>query len=147
MTGLPSRLSAPEPGWELTADVCVVGSRVAGLCVALHARAAGLSVAVVTKIEVDDGSTRWAQGGIAAVFEEGDSFEEHIEDTMIAGAGLNNRAVVEHVVGGAPAAIARPQLSRPVTRSTMRRSLPMIVTFSTGNFSSDRKSTARWAWA
>jgi len=38
-SGLPRRLRAPAPGWELTADVCVVGSGVAGLCVALHARA------------------------------------------------------------------------------------------------------------
>ena len=43
-TGLPLRLAAPVPGWELTADVCVVGSGVAGLCVALHARAAELGI-------------------------------------------------------------------------------------------------------
>ena len=46
-------------------------------------------------------------GGIAAVLEEGDSFEAHVRDTMIAGAGLNDRQVVEHVVAAAPAAIAR----------------------------------------
>ena len=62
---------------------------------------------MIAKGKLGDGATEWAQGGIAAVLEEGDSFEAHVRDTMIAGAGLNNRAVVEHVVGGAPAAIAR----------------------------------------
>ncbi|MEO7634549.1 MAG: L-aspartate oxidase, partial [Sphingomicrobium sp.] len=54
-----------------------------------------------------EGATRWAQGGIAAVLEPGDSFDAHVEDTMIAGAGLNDRSVVEHVVAEAPHAIAR----------------------------------------
>ncbi|WP_448614367.1 L-aspartate oxidase [Modestobacter sp. URMC 112] len=87
-TGLPVRLRAAVPGWELTADVCVVGSGVAGLCVALHARAAGLSVAVVTKVRVDDGSTRWAQGGIAAVLDAADTPGAHARDTEVAGVGL-----------------------------------------------------------
>jgi L-aspartate oxidase len=64
-------------------------------------------VAVLAKGGLSEGSTAWAQGGVAAVLEEGDSFESHVEDTMIAGAGLNNRAIVEMVVEGAPAAIAR----------------------------------------
>ena len=62
---------------------------------------------MLAKGKLGGGATEWAQGGIAAVLEEGDSFDAHVSDTMIAGAGLNNRAVVEHVVGGAPAAIAR----------------------------------------
>ena len=103
MTGLPSRLSAPEPGWELTADVCVVGSGVAGLCVALHARAAGLSVAVVTKVEVDDGSTRWAQGGIAAVLSASDTPAAHARDTEVAGVGLCDGDAVQALVTEGPA--------------------------------------------
>ena len=55
---------------------------------------------------MSEGATGWAQGGVAAVLEEGDSFEAHVRDTMVAGAGLNRREVVEHVVSGAPAAIA-----------------------------------------
>ncbi|QXG74835.1 L-aspartate oxidase [Modestobacter sp. L9-4] len=102
MTGLPSRLSAPEPGWELTADVCVVGSGVAGLCVALHARAAGLSVAVVTKVEVDDGSTRWAQGGIAAVLSATDTPGAHARDTEVAGVGLCDADAVRALVTEGP---------------------------------------------
>lgn len=101
-TRLPSRLAAPVPGWELTADVCVVGSGVAGLCVALHARAAGLSVAVVTKVEVDDGSTRWAQGGIAAVLAATDSPAAHAADTETAGVGLCEPEAVHALVTEGP---------------------------------------------
>ncbi|MPQ98176.1 L-aspartate oxidase [Modestobacter sp. I12A-02628] len=99
---LPRRLTAPAPGWELTADVCVVGSGVAGLCVALHARAAGLSVAVVTKVQVDDGSTRWAQGGIAAVLGAGDTAAAHARDTEVAGVGLCEPAAVHALVTEGP---------------------------------------------
>jgi L-aspartate oxidase len=101
-TGLPLRLRAPAPGWELSADVCVVGSGVAGLCVALHARAAGLSVAVVTKVEVDDGSTRWAQGGIAAVLDPADTPAAHARDTEVAGVGLCDPAAVLALVTEGP---------------------------------------------
>ena len=62
---------------------------------------------MIAKGALAEGATNWAQGGIAAVLEEGDSFAAHVNDTMIAGAGLNDRDVVEHVVGAAPAAIAR----------------------------------------
>ena len=101
-TGLPVRLAASVPGWELAADVCVVGSGVAGLCVALHARAAGLSVAVVTKVLVDDGSTRWAQGGIAAVLDPADTPEAHARDTHVAGVGLCEPAAVDALVHEGP---------------------------------------------
>jgi L-aspartate oxidase len=84
-------------------DVIVIGSGAAGLTAALNL-AARFKVAVLAKGE---GATGWAQGGIAAVLEPGDTFEAHVEDTMIAGAGLNNRATVEFVVGHAPAAIER----------------------------------------
>ena len=102
VTGLPRRLAAPAPGWELAADVCVVGSGIAGLCVALHARAAGLSVAVVTKVRVDDGSTRWAQGGIAAVLDPADTAEAHARDTEVAGVGLCEPDAVSVLVREGP---------------------------------------------
>ncbi|MDQ3246016.1 MAG: L-aspartate oxidase [Pseudomonadota bacterium] len=89
-----------------SADVLIVGSGAAGLTAALNL-AEHRKVAVIAKGALGEGATGWAQGGIAAVLEEGDSFEAHVEDTMVAGAGLNNREVVEHVVGAAPAAIAR----------------------------------------
>ncbi len=87
-------------------DVLVVGSGAAGLTAAINL-APTLKVGVIAKGKLNEGATGWAQGGIAAVLEEGDSFEAHVRDTMIAGAGLNNLAIVEHVVGEAPAAIAR----------------------------------------
>ena len=89
-----------------TADVLIVGSGAAGLTAALNL-ADRFDVTVLAKGALDEGSTAWAQGGIAAVLEEGDTFEAHVEDTMIAGAGLNDREIVEMVVERAPAAIAR----------------------------------------
>ena len=90
------------------ADVLIVGSGAAGLTAALNL-ADRFRVTVLAKGALDEGSTAWAQGGIAAVLEPGDTFDNHVEDTMTAGAGLNDRAVVERVVAGAPAAIARLQ--------------------------------------
>ena len=88
----------------ISADVLVVGSGAAGLTAALNL-AETHRVAVIAKGGLGEGATSWAQGGIAAVLEEGDSFEAHVNDTMIAGAGLNDIRVVEHVVGAAPRAI------------------------------------------
>jgi L-aspartate oxidase len=87
-------------------DVVVIGSGAAGLSAALTL-AADLKVAVLAKGDISSGSTAWAQGGIAAVLEPGDTFESHIEDTIVAGAGLNHRDAVEFVVENAPAAIER----------------------------------------
>ena len=92
----------------MATDVLIVGSGAAGLTAALNL-ADRFRVTVLAKGALDEGATAWAQGGIAAVLEEGDTFEQHIDDTMIAGAGLNDRAIVEMVVGQAPAAIARLQ--------------------------------------
>ena len=87
-------------------DVIVLGSGAAGLSAALNIDPT-LRVAVLAKGEISSGSTAWAQGGIAAVLEAGDTFESHIEDTIAAGAGLNHRRTVEFVVENAPAAIER----------------------------------------
>ena len=87
-------------------DVIIIGSGAAGLTAALNL-APRFKVAVLAKGKLDSGATAWAQGGIAAVLEPGDTFESHIEDTMIAGAGLNHRATVEFVVENAAAAIDR----------------------------------------
>ena len=87
-------------------DVIIVGSGAAGLTAALNL-AQRFKVAVIAKGGLSEGATGWAQGGIAAVLEPGDTFESHIDDTITAGAGLNDRATVEFVVENAPAAIAR----------------------------------------
>lgn len=89
-----------------TADILIIGSGAAGLTAALNL-ADRFRVTVLAKGALNEGATAWAQGGIAAVLEPGDTFESHIEDTMVAGAGLNDRSIVEFVVESAPAAIER----------------------------------------
>jgi L-aspartate oxidase len=80
-------------------DVAIIGSGLAGLSVALHL-AEKKNVVVVSKGELLDGASNWAQGGIAAVLDSGDSHDQHIDDTLIAGAGLcdeaSTRFIVEH---------------------------------------------------
>jgi L-aspartate oxidase len=85
-------------------DFLVIGSGIAGLTFALKAARFG-KVAIVTKSTIDDSSTRYAQGGIAAVFSKPDNFEKHIKDTLIAGDGICNEEVVRLVVQEAPARI------------------------------------------
>jgi L-aspartate oxidase len=86
-------------------DVLIVGSGLAGLSAALHL-APTHRVAVITKRQLQDGSSGWAQGGIAAVLADDDSFAAHIEDTLVAGAGLCDLATTRFVVENAPEAIA-----------------------------------------
>ena len=80
-------------------DVAIIGSGLAGLSVALHL-AKSHKVAVISKRSLLDGASNWAQGGIAAVLDSGDSHEQHVADTLIAGAGLCDesatRFIVEH---------------------------------------------------
>jgi L-aspartate oxidase len=85
-------------------DVLIVGSGLAGLSAALHL-AATRRVAVVTKRSLSDGSSGWAQGGIAAVMAEGDSFDSHVDDTLVAGAGLSQLDATRFVVEHAPESI------------------------------------------
>ncbi|MEY4347706.1 MAG: hypothetical protein RIS43_125, partial [Actinomycetota bacterium] len=107
MTTIVSQLLAPEPGWFAEADVVIVGSGVAGLTAAIQARAAGYRVMLVTKATVDQGSTRWAQGGIAAALDPNDSPEQHWRDTVIAGAGLCDADAVRVLVSEGPNAVRR----------------------------------------
>ncbi len=84
--------------------VIVVGSGIAGLIAALETSRAH-SVTLITKAKLADSNTRWAQGGIAAVMFADDSVEEHIEDTLRAGAGLCNADAVEVLCTEGPARI------------------------------------------
>jgi L-aspartate oxidase len=82
-------------------DVLVIGSGIAGLMLALRAARAA-QVTVVSKRRAEESSTNWAQGGIAAVFERGDSFASHRRDTLRCGAGLCDPEVVRRVIEQAP---------------------------------------------
>jgi L-aspartate oxidase len=102
------RSGAGPSTWEATADLVVVGSGVAGLTAALAAQRAGLRVVVVTKDAPDEGSTRWAQGGIAVVLGDvtGDSVEAHLADTLAAGGGLVDAGAARAILAAGPAAVA-----------------------------------------
>ncbi len=101
---LPRRLSSPAPTWERDVDVVVVGSGAAGLSAALAARPVR-SVLVVTKDVLSAGSTQWAQGGLAGVLDPTDSIEDHVRDTLEAGAGLCDEDAVRELVIEAPKSI------------------------------------------
>ncbi|EON25358.1 L-aspartate oxidase [Nocardioides sp. CF8] len=105
--GVPQRLTAPEPGWTTRADVVVIGSGIAGLTAALriHAADRSLKLLVVTKDVLNAGSTQWAQGGIAAALGPGDTPEEHLHDTLVAGAGACDVEAVRALVTEGPDAV------------------------------------------
>ncbi|MDQ1537962.1 MAG: L-aspartate oxidase, partial [Actinomycetota bacterium] len=102
---IPARLLAPEPGWVISADVIVVGSGIAGLTAALRLRQRVDRVLLVTKTLLPDGSTLWAQGGIAVALDPADSAEEHLEDTLVAGAGVCDPEAVRILVSEGPARV------------------------------------------
>ena len=106
------------PTFHRFTDVLVIGAGIAGLRAALEVPA-DLDVLVVTKDSIQQSNSTYAQGGIAGVLSPEDRFENHIEDTLTAGAGLCDRAVVEMVVREAPAADRRPD--RAGARSSTRR--------------------------
>ena len=85
-------------------DFLVIGSGVGGMSFALKVAECG-NVALVTKSELEETNTRYAQGGIAAVTYEPDSYNKHVEDTLVAGDGLCNEEIVKLVVKEAPAQI------------------------------------------
>src|SRR2546423_5450103 len=86
-------------------DFVVIGSGIAGLTFALKAAEHG-SVAVITKRKGGDSNTAWAQGGIACVTSDEDSFELHVADTLKAGAGLCDEAAMRTIVMEGPTRVA-----------------------------------------
>lgn len=86
-------------------DHLVIGSGLAGLKSALHLADSGHSVAVLTKREINECNSRLAQGGVACVMNDLDSFDEHVKDTLYAGAGLCDVGAVRAIVEGGPEAI------------------------------------------
>jgi len=101
---LPQVLAAPRVTWERSTDVAILGSGAAGLAAAIAARPAR-DVVIITKDRLDAGSTAWAQGGLAAVLDPQDSLDEHVADTLEAGAGLCDEAAVRLLVQAAPDSI------------------------------------------
>ncbi len=83
-------------------DYLSIGSGVAGLYFAIQAARSGASVSIVTKKGAEESNTHYAQGGIATVFGDDDSIEAHIRDTLEAGSGLCDAAVVETTVRAGP---------------------------------------------
>jgi L-aspartate oxidase len=88
-------------------DDLIIGSGIGALSYALAASDQGRDVLIVTKRALNEANTRYAQGGIAAVMKSDDSFEDHVQDTLRAGAGLCRREVVDLVVSEGPRAIER----------------------------------------
>lgn len=88
----------------LKTDFLIIGSGLSGLLAALKLSKIG-STLLITKRTLSDSATSWAQGGIACVWSEEDSFESHIEDTITAGCGLCRRKIVEKVVKSGPRVI------------------------------------------
>jgi L-aspartate oxidase len=85
-------------------DFVIVGSGIAGLTLALKVARHG-TVAIITKRSLSESNTAWAQGGVAAVISEEDSFDLHVNDTLIAGAGLCEENAVRTIVTEGPIAI------------------------------------------
>jgi L-aspartate oxidase len=102
---LPARLVARRPGWVARADVIVVGSGIAGLTAALALRERVDRVLLVTKTVLSEGSTEWAQGGIAAALAPEDSPQQHLDDTLVAGVGLCDEDAVQALVEEGPARV------------------------------------------
>ncbi|WP_433329756.1 L-aspartate oxidase [Spirillospora sp. CA-294931] len=103
---IPRLLAAPDSGWTAETDVIVIGSGIAGLVTALECRRHG-RVMLVTKALLDEGSTRWAQGGIAAALAPDDSPGDHLADTLTAGVGLCDADAVRALVTEGPDAVRR----------------------------------------
>jgi len=106
----------------IESDFLVIGSGIAGLSFALQAADHG-TVAIVTKRDISESATKYAQGGIASVFSNEDSFDAHVDDTIVAGAGICHEDVVRMVVEEGP--------------QTIRNLIEWGVKFTTGSGSDD----------
>ena len=95
----------PDSAQRDSIDILIIGSGGAGLMTALHLADAGIRSTLLSKGQVTEGSTLYAQGGISAVLDEDDSVDAHVADTLDAGAGLCNENAVRFTVERGPAAV------------------------------------------
>jgi L-aspartate oxidase len=102
---LPRELTTPPAAWTDSAQVVVIGSGAAGLAATVELATAGIDTLVVTRGEITETATDWAQGGLAAVWSDQDSLALHVSDTLTAGAGLCDVDAVWDLVSSAPEAI------------------------------------------
>jgi protoporphyrinogen oxidase len=134
----------------VVAEERIIGSGIAGLSFALRAAAHG-KVAMVTKREITESATNYAQGGIASVFSQEDTFDAHVEDTLVAGAGICNEEVVRMVVEEAALSSALVKSGWPRTTFAAPTQIWQRLKF-TSSSSSGRgscelrflKSSTRW---
>ena len=103
-SNLNNAQSKSTSGIKLDFDYLVIGSGLAGLSTALHLSNSG-TVALITKRTIEESNTKYAQGGVACVLDKSDSFEEHVTDTLNAGAALCDEDVVRTIVENGPKAI------------------------------------------
>ena len=109
-----------DRGFDRSCDILIIGSGAAGLTLALRA-AASARVTVLSKGDLNQGATFYAQGGIAAVLDPADSIASHVEDTLKAGVGLCQRPVVEHIISRSAEAVDwLLQQGVPFTRQARR---------------------------
>lgn len=104
MKSVSSSLPSASSSIEHRCDVLIIGSGAAGLSLALKL-ADHCNVIVLSKSDRNEGSTRYAQGGIAAVFDEQDSIDAHVQDTLLAGGGLCDEAAVRFTAERAKSAL------------------------------------------
>ena len=104
MKSVSSSLTSTSNAIEHRCDVLIIGSGAAGLSLALKL-ADHCQVIVLSKSDRNEGSTRYAQGGIAAVFDEQDSIDAHVKDTLAAGAGLCEEPAVRFTAERAKASL------------------------------------------
>ncbi len=90
---------------ERETDLLIIGSGAAGLTLALRS-ADFARITVLSKGDLQEGATFYAQGGIAAVLDDGDSIDSHVQDTLTAGVGLCHREIVEHMVSRSANAVS-----------------------------------------
>lgn len=102
---IPRELATAAPSWTDQAQVVVIGSGAAGLATTVELATAGVDTLVITRGEITETATDWAQGGLAAVWSDEDSLALHVSDTLTAGAGLCDVDAVWDLVTNAPEAI------------------------------------------